>query len=151
MGRSFNILIRLLLGGIIRNSHSRLLAVFSSNLGSCTVIRAELRGVAIGLNLAWDIGVRKILLQSDSMAVVGSIHDTPDEDARHSATVLQIHELLNREWEVKTSHVFREGNRVADLLLEWGTHVNFPLSHLIEYAILSNCIGINFPRAIPIN
>ncbi|CAN1828453.1 Putative ribonuclease H protein At1g65750 [Linum perenne] len=114
-------------------------------------------GVAIGLNLAWDLGVRKILLQSDSIAVVGSIHDAPDEDARHSATVLQIHELLNREWEVKTSHVFREGNRVADLLahlghsLEWDTHINFPLSHLIEYAILSNCIGIDFPRAIPIN
>ncbi|CAN0855098.1 Putative ribonuclease H protein At1g65750, partial [Linum grandiflorum] len=52
--------------------------------------------------------------------------DNPDH--QHASLVLQLQQLLRREWEVKLFHVYREGNCLADHLvgrghgLPLGTH-----------------------------
>ncbi|CAN1763098.1 hypothetical protein LINPERHAP1_LOCUS8681 [Linum perenne] len=94
-------------------------------------MRAELRAASIRFKIAWELGYRKVHLQMDSLAAV---------------------KWRNRDWEIRISHVFREANRVADLLahlrhnLPLGTHLNCPISKDIERCILSDCIGVAFPR-----
>ncbi|CAN1847925.1 Putative ribonuclease H protein At1g65750 [Linum perenne] len=39
-------------GGLIRDHEGRLLAAFAANLGSCSIMRAELRGIIEGMRLA---------------------------------------------------------------------------------------------------
>ncbi|CAN1807775.1 hypothetical protein LINPERHAP1_LOCUS25156 [Linum perenne] len=42
-------------GGLIRDYLGRCYLGFSSNLGSCSIARAELHGIATGLRLAWTL------------------------------------------------------------------------------------------------
>ncbi|CAN1165927.1 Putative ribonuclease H protein At1g65750 [Linum perenne] len=141
-------------GGILRDHSGRRLACFAANLGECTIMRAELRAAAIGFRIAWELCFRKVHLQIDSLAALNAIRGGADSDGRHSLLIRQIQEWRNRDWEVCISHVFREANRVADLLahlghdLPFGSHLNCPISQDIERCILSDCIGVAFPRTI---
>ncbi|CAN1850150.1 hypothetical protein LINPERHAP1_LOCUS39711 [Linum perenne] len=75
---------------------------------------------------------------------------------QHSLEVLEIQELLRREWEVKFKHVYREANHTAYYLANcghnfpWGLHSmgfdNCNLTYYIRY----DCMGISEPRTIMI-
>ncbi|CAN1179556.1 hypothetical protein LINPERPRIM_LOCUS36606 [Linum perenne] len=80
--------------------------------------------------IAWDRGYKKVHLQIDSLAAVTTILENREEDSRHGRRLDNINELRRRNWEVTISHIFREGNRVANMLahhdhtLDFGFHVN---------------------------
>ncbi|CAN1176722.1 Putative ribonuclease H protein At1g65750 [Linum perenne] len=141
-------------GGVIRNSHGAKLAAFAANFGKCSIMRAELRAAAIGLSLAWDMGFRKVNIQIDSLAAIAAIKNTSDTDGRHSLICQQIQELCHRQWTVVLTHTYREGNRVADLLahlghsLAFGRHLITDCNPDIRFALISDCIGVSFPRTI---
>ncbi|CAN1128038.1 hypothetical protein LINPERPRIM_LOCUS29949, partial [Linum perenne] len=69
----------------------------------------------------------------------------------------QIRELCQRHWTVSLTHFYREGNRVADLLahlghsLAFGCHTFTDCNLDIRLALISDCIGVSFPRTIPNN
>ncbi|CAN1169619.1 Putative ribonuclease H protein At1g65750 [Linum perenne] len=124
-------------GGILRDNEGRGLLAYSTNLGICSITRAELRGALEGIKQAWDAGYRRVEIQTDSMAAMAIL---TDNSARISHT-----------------HVYREANFAADFLanqghsLPRGSH-HFDLSdsrlvHLIRY----DCMGISEPRLIIIN
>ncbi|CAN1186310.1 Putative ribonuclease H protein At1g65750 [Linum perenne] len=124
----------------------RCIAAFSTNLGRCSITRAELRGIIGGLNLAWDVGARRVMVQVDSRAAVSLISNARE--------VTLIHQLLNREWEVTISHIYREGNQAADYLadighgLPTGTHSINVLDSTLCYFLRRDCMGISEPRLI---
>ncbi|CAN1170985.1 Putative ribonuclease H protein At1g65750, partial [Linum perenne] len=144
-------------GGIIRDWQGRKVAVFAANLGSCSIMRAELRAADIGLKLAWQLGFKKVHLQMDSKSAISNICGKIEDDSRHWQTIKSIHDWLDMDWEVQVYHVFREANRVADLLahhghsLDFGISVNcsYPLS--IDREIWNDFIGASSPRVIRFN
>ncbi|CAN1751199.1 Putative ribonuclease H protein At1g65750 [Linum perenne] len=144
-------------GGIIRNSSVRKLGVFAANLGTCTITRAELRAASISLDMAWNMGARKVHLQVDSLVAVRAITGLCSDDSRHSHDIHQIQRMLERNWSVEVHHIYREKNRVADLLahfghsLNFGAHFDFTCNSDIERAISADCIGVCFPRLINFN
>ncbi|CAN1812755.1 hypothetical protein LINPERHAP1_LOCUS26626 [Linum perenne] len=83
--------------------------------------------------IAWDIGYKKVHLQLDSLAAVTAILETQEEDSRHGRTLDSIYELRSRNWEVTISNIFREGNRVADLLAHHG--------HTLDFGFHVDCVG----------
>ncbi|CAN1150854.1 Putative ribonuclease H protein At1g65750 [Linum perenne] len=101
------------------------------NLGICSITRAELRGAMTGLQIAWDRGFRRIIVQLDSRVVV---------------------QLLLGDGEDSHQHSYREGNRAADYLagighaLPTGVHdvSSFDpcLSHHLLYDLLA------FPKPV---
>ncbi|CAN1772141.1 hypothetical protein LINPERHAP1_LOCUS12114 [Linum perenne] len=103
------------------------------------------------------MGYKKVHLQLDSLAAVTAILGTQEEGSRHGRTLDNIDELRSRDWEVTISHIFREGNRVADLLahhrhsLDFGFHVNCNYPHEVDSAIWSDHVGTYFPISIPMN
>ncbi|CAN1183029.1 Putative ribonuclease H protein At1g65750 [Linum perenne] len=90
------------------------------NLGKCSITRAELRGVVLGLQLAWERGYRKIQLQLDSQCAVLLLQGEGLEDHAHAATIMTATELLRRNWKVQIIYVYRESNNVADFLANYG-------------------------------
>ncbi|CAN1189887.1 hypothetical protein LINPERHAP2_LOCUS40166, partial [Linum perenne] len=70
-------------GGVIRDHQGRELAAFSANLGSCSIMRAELRAAEIGLTKAWELGAKKVILELDSLVAVNAIEGFPLWDSRH--------------------------------------------------------------------
>ncbi|CAN1155704.1 hypothetical protein LINPERHAP2_LOCUS20557, partial [Linum perenne] len=77
--------------------------------------------------------------------------DTQQDNSRHNHILLQIRQLIERDWTVKVTHIYRERTRVADLLahlghdLSLGSHFNFVCSSEIERAIYSDIVGVFLP------
>ncbi|CAN1822650.1 Putative ribonuclease H protein At1g65750 [Linum perenne] len=53
-------------GGIIRDDQGRFVSAFVSNLGSCSVVRAEMKGIVDGMTITWERGICKLRIQTDS-------------------------------------------------------------------------------------
>ena len=107
-------------GGVLRDNMGSWIAGFTRNNGICSSVTAELWAAYIGLQLTWDRGYRKVILESDSRVVIGLMQgDTPSMDRNYTLT-MQIRDMLERDWEIQTVHIFREANCVADWLANYG-------------------------------
>ena len=93
--------------------------VFATNFGITSNDEAELRAMIVVLRLCQQIGITQVDIECDSKIVVDWI-------SRGSCRVWYLwdfwEELLNllQLFEMQISHVFREGNQVADFLAKLG-------------------------------
>ncbi|CAN1827943.1 Putative ribonuclease H protein At1g65750 [Linum perenne] len=116
-------------GGVLRTNGGQVICAFSVNLGRCSITRAEIRGVVEGMQVAWDIGIRKLAIQSDSTTAIRILHDGSRLDHQHANLTRRFRNMLGWNWEVTLSHVYRESNFLADSLaskahsLPFGTHL----------------------------
>ncbi|CAN1147354.1 Putative ribonuclease H protein At1g65750 [Linum perenne] len=83
-------------GGLVRNSSGHCLLAFTANLGSCSITRAELWGILIGLRLAWNAGYKKIIVQTDSQVAVQLLTDDSSTNHHHGLEVTQFKEFNAR-------------------------------------------------------
>ncbi|CAN1782224.1 Putative ribonuclease H protein At1g65750 [Linum perenne] len=141
-------------GGLVRDEWSRCRLAFSSNVGTCSITRAELRGIATGLGLAWEAGFKNIVVQADSRAAISLIYAEGPPSHQHGGEIFTIHKLMLRDWEVTIRHVYREGTRSAGFLaslghkLPLGIH-RIPISDCnLGYFLRLDCMGIPEPRSI---
>ncbi|CAN1148401.1 Putative ribonuclease H protein At1g65750, partial [Linum perenne] len=72
-------------GGLGREESRRFHFAFTSNLGSCSVTRVELRGAIHCLEMAWNNNFIKIQLQLDSQVAI-QLLQTEGEILHHHAT-----------------------------------------------------------------
>lgn len=77
----------------------------------------ELWGILDGLQLACNIGLKKVILETDFKEAVHALQDLESE--QNGSTVTRaIKFLLKRNWTVHLRHILREGNKVADGLVK---------------------------------
>ncbi|CAN1164628.1 Putative ribonuclease H protein At1g65750, partial [Linum perenne] len=129
-------------GGVIRDEDGRFTTAFAANLGTCSIIRAELRGIVEGMKLAWSKGIRKLRIETDSKAA-GDRHN------KHASLLHQFSELRSRDWQVSVHHIFREANFAADYLanlgqsLQLGVHVldspDSVLADWLRFDLVGSC------------
>ncbi|CAL1367079.1 unnamed protein product [Linum trigynum] len=105
-------------GGVLRDDSARILKAFAGNIGEVSITRAELEGMVHGLKMAWDEGFRRVVLQTDSQAAIRLIEGA-EERTPHFLAVQSARRLLDRDWQVRLVHVFREGNYAADYPPQW--------------------------------
>ncbi|CAN1831535.1 Putative ribonuclease H protein At1g65750 [Linum perenne] len=116
-------------GGVLRTSEARVVRAFSTNLGRCSITRAEIRGIIEGMQLAWNLGIRKLAIQTDSLAALKILQDGSRLDHQHANLTRRFQLMIAWTWEVTISHVYRESNYFADSLaarahsLPFGTHL----------------------------
>ncbi|CAL1413666.1 unnamed protein product [Linum trigynum] len=138
-------------GGILRSDSGRFIKAFAVNLGGGTITRAELVGIEQGLKLAWDLGVRKVLVQSDSTTAIDLI-EAASQHNPHYRHIVEIRQWLSRDWQVKLEHIFREANHTADYLaslghsLPVGLHVFDVPSSMLAHWLYFDSIGVQNPR-----
>ncbi|CAI0435089.1 unnamed protein product, partial [Linum tenue] len=111
-------------GGLIRDHLGYCIAAFACNLGICSITQAELRGAAEGLQLAWDLGFRRVRVELDSRCAVHLLSSNAHPDHQHSAITDRIQALCKRDWEVALYHVYREGNKCVDYLASQGHYLS---------------------------
>ncbi|CAI0436589.1 unnamed protein product, partial [Linum tenue] len=141
-------------GGLLRDLLRRCIGAFASNLGSCTITRAELKGTMQGLQLAWSQGHRRIQLRTDSTTVLNILSSLEPYNGRYQGLMRQVQRLLQQNWEVTISHTFREGNKSADYLankghsLDIGVHVIDKQDSGLKFWLLYDTMGIAQTRLI---
>ncbi|KAL2462072.1 RNase H domain-containing protein [Abeliophyllum distichum] len=105
-------------GGIIRDSSGQCIRAFFSFYGDCTILEAELRAILDGIILAQRLGLSVLWVESDSTLAIHCI--TKGGGPWHiQATIRHIRHLLALDRDTIT-HIYREGNQVADLLASEG-------------------------------
>ncbi|CAN1120779.1 Putative ribonuclease H protein At1g65750 [Linum perenne] len=141
-------------GGLIREDQGRFVVGFASKLGSCSVVRAEIKGIIEGMCLAWERGIRKLRIQSDSASAIRLLTEASWQKHQHWGLVCQFQELKSRSWELTIEHIYREANSAADFIansghdLELGTLVF--CSPCIEFLnwIRYDLVGVSLPRRV---
>ncbi|CAN1188660.1 Putative ribonuclease H protein At1g65750 [Linum perenne] len=57
-------------GGLIREALGHCSHAFTFNLGRCSITRAKLRRIIMGLDVAWEVGIRQVAVQVDSRVMI---------------------------------------------------------------------------------
>ncbi|KAH9725573.1 putative ribonuclease H protein [Citrus sinensis] len=143
-------------GGVIRDSVGNWVSGFSMNIGESSVIMAELWGLYQGLSLAWNVGIRHLLVEVDSLCVTQMISQQMVVPNVSYALVVAIRDFLNRNWQINISHIYREANSAADFMANMAHLIPHGLQLFSNppvgiYSILSqDMYGVCQPRIIPI-
>lgn len=139
-------------GGLIRNGDGDFVAGFSCNMGSGTIMQAELMGILHELRLARSRNIDKVLVEVDSTSAIYFLEN--DCDPLHPcATIMHdIKDLLRQFTQVDWKHSFRESNCYADILandghgLDWGVHYFTHVPSFLSLAIFADLSGTLFDR-----
>ncbi|XP_004309472.1 PREDICTED: putative ribonuclease H protein At1g65750-like [Fragaria vesca subsp. vesca] len=106
-------------GGIFRDFHGSFLGAFASNLEILNSVDAEVMAVIQAIELAWVRDWEHIWLEVDSIIVLNFLQDPHLVPWR-----LRVGwgNFLHRisQMNFRSSHIFREGNQVADALANMG-------------------------------
>ncbi|KAK2661945.1 hypothetical protein Ddye_000519 [Dipteronia dyeriana] len=108
-----------LAGEAIRDHNKNWLGGFSLNKGVGSVIEAELWGIFEGLKLAWEARYRKLVVESDYIAVYLLTKKTLLNHPLFSI-IQACKALIVDEWSCHILHIHRECNKVADGLTDLG-------------------------------
>ncbi len=109
------------LGVVIATEDGRVLREIAESLGSTTNNVAEYRAVIRGLVEAAHMGIRRLVLRSDSQLVIRQLQGSyAVRHANLAPLYHQVRELLGSFREVKLEHVEREQNARADALANDG-------------------------------
>jgi len=107
-------------GGIIRDHTGNWFSGYSVFLGSGNILKAELWSILHGLQLAKDLNITHIVVETDSSLAVQLLTD-PNTLSHHHLFSL-IHNcrcFLQHFEEASIRHIFREANQPTDSLANW--------------------------------
>ena len=143
-------------GGILRNDQGHWIGGFSYRIGNYTAIIAELWGILIGLEWAWNMGIKKIILECDSKVAVSMLLPRVESRKGYNKIVGRINKWLQKEWIVQVQYSCRETNRWADwlanqsLTCNFGLHVWNSIHEELESLMFAYVSGVAWPRTVPL-
>ncbi|CAN1826764.1 hypothetical protein LINPERHAP1_LOCUS31693 [Linum perenne] len=69
-----------------------------------------------GMKLAWNLCVRNLAIQMDSVIAVKILRDGSQLDHQHANLTRRFQDMLGWDWAVSLSHFYRERNFLTDSL-----------------------------------
>ncbi|OIW11655.1 hypothetical protein TanjilG_24349 [Lupinus angustifolius] len=123
-------------GGVFRDSTGSWLYGFAISLDRGTSSAIELSAISIALDIAWDRGFRRLILETDSLTVADVVNNKDGACSHRSHEKKLVENIRDkkkkRKWDVRIVHSKREGNKVADWLanlshgLQVGDQIELP-------------------------
>jgi len=102
-------------GFCLRNTVGDLIYAEAEKIGVTTNVEAEMKAIVEAVRYCVRVGIRKIVIESDSILmvkIINGIWKVPWEIAEWFNELKQ----TLRELEATTQHTFREGNKMADYI-----------------------------------
>ena len=112
-------------GGLIRDVNGVFKVGFLFKGIFTTSLRAELWGVMLGLRLAWENNISHLVLETDATEVTRLIGLANFEEHNDKDVIMEIQNMLARDWDVRVVHISRSANKAADLMTK-AALTNFP-------------------------
>ncbi|KAL5772191.1 hypothetical protein ACOSQ2_012115 [Xanthoceras sorbifolium] len=103
-------------GGVLSDQNRRWIKGFAVSKRYRSTVKAELRAILEGLFMTWDVGFRRVQVDSDSLEAVALINGECNDNNPLLHLVHRCRSLMNRNWPCVLEHVFRKSNCVADCL-----------------------------------
>ncbi|KAK9097467.1 hypothetical protein Sjap_022964 [Stephania japonica] len=102
-------------GDLIRDEEGRLVRGFHHSLGDCSTLDPELWGVLMGLRIAWQMDIKQLELEVDSLKTLKLIRDSILSNLQ---VVTLIREILDRCWQVEVSWLPQLNNLCANFMVK---------------------------------
>ena len=103
-------------GGVIRDDKRDFIAGFFFQINNCFRLLAEIRAMLHGLKLAWDEGLRQVVIESDSLEVVNMVQNHVGNLDQVSACIGDILKIQEQDQSTQIRHIHKEANKAADML-----------------------------------
>lgn len=106
-----------------------------------------------GLKLCWALGLHKIIVESDAKVVIEAIQQRKPL-AVCEDLLGEIEEMKQRGWQLLFHHVYREGNRSANLMAQVslkqreGLRIWETPPHCLSQTLMEEVEGLEIPRRI---
>lgn len=142
-------------GGVVLDHCGIFRKAFAANLGSCTAYKAELLVAMLGLEMARDMGIQKLVLQLDNKACVQALKNPEYQGGECHYIIQQCRNLISvTNWEIVINHSYREGNKVADCLANLGVIQEERIRYFhtppyeISKLLFEDIMGVTTPRFV---
>ncbi|GAU32064.1 hypothetical protein TSUD_214200 [Trifolium subterraneum] len=134
-------------GGIFRNHEADMIYCFAEPLGTASAFQAELCGAMRAIEMAHNRNWKNIWLETDSVLVVLAFKNLNSNVTWNLRNRWNNVKLLLRQMNCIVSHIFREGNQVADTLANFGSSLSSLASwhfvpDFVKDSIVKNKLGI---------
>ncbi|KAH7568757.1 hypothetical protein JRO89_XS06G0045300 [Xanthoceras sorbifolium] len=106
--------------GVLRNHETCWKRGSIIKIGVGSIMEAELWGLYEGLKFAWTSGFKSIVVESDSKDVVSLVNTGPCVNHPYFNLADACCSLMKANWACSIVHIFREANRLADVLAGLG-------------------------------
>lgn len=137
-------------GGVIRDPRGRLILAYMANRGVQTSSMAEVAAVFHGLDVAREMGPRKLAVEGDSHNTIMMLNEVARPDRKTAPLIDKCRALHITFDEIRFCHVQCKENRVVDKLVGLGTMVNnlkvwfqMPKVPIVARAMILNDMPIN--------
>ncbi|VFQ84939.1 unnamed protein product [Cuscuta campestris] len=107
-------------GGVLRGHDGNWIGGFMCSCNTKHPTVAEAWAVLQGLKWAWKKGLRKLIVQCDSLECVEWIHGRHTTRGPAREVIEACQSWMGRDWNVTICHILRGQNKVADLLARMG-------------------------------
>lgn len=124
---------------LIRDENGVWCGGMTRRLGRCSVLVVELWGILEGLKLAWDLGFKDVVIESDSLLAVNLVKKNLEEGLEGIGVERSIQRMLKMNWVARVSHVLRECNRSADVLAKFGLSLS---DERMFWSTPPDCLGL---------
>lgn len=96
-------------GGLARDCKGKFIKAFLCNVGFCNAIWAELWALRLGINLARELALSRVIFEMDSSVVVHMVHYGETPSCFLQPLLQEILSLLQLPgWETSVTHTYRE-------------------------------------------
>ncbi|KAK4273392.1 hypothetical protein QN277_021805 [Acacia crassicarpa] len=133
-------------GGVVRDCLGNWIVGFAKMISDCQANSAEEWAIVEGLQTVWDLGFRKIILESDADYTVNLLLD--NDCVSCSNLILRARELLSLNWQVDVRSISRDANRIADALAKKGISDSVILNECpssLRNWCIQESLGLIFP------
>ncbi|XP_058082424.1 uncharacterized protein LOC131230531 [Magnolia sinica] len=107
-------------GGICRGDKGNFIFAFTTGYGHGSNVHVELRAFHDGIYCCLSKGLKKVIIESDSLLLINLISGEASPGWKWEAWISRIKTLMALA-EVKIAHIFREGNAPTDSLAQMGS------------------------------
>lgn len=101
-------------GGTIRNGEGEWVIGYNGSCGVCSIFSAEAWGVLKGIQLAANIGIQNLIVESDSKDIIECLNNVSTRDNWEQNIICECIDRAKLFNSIEFIHIFREGNQVAD-------------------------------------
>ncbi|CAN1725736.1 hypothetical protein LINPERHAP1_LOCUS219 [Linum perenne] len=94
------------MGCVLKYWQGHTIDAFTTNLRICSITCVELTCIALGMERSWNIGLRELEVQNDSLCAVTLFSRATLTDHQHATMVAQYRRPWERNLKVKLKHIF---------------------------------------------
>ena len=109
------------IGCIIRDETGNWIAKRSKTLAMTSNNIAELKAAEEGINLSIKLKIKKLIIEGDSQIIINALRKGNTPNWVLNSKLESITNSLSTFEDIRFAHIFREGNKEADLLANLGT------------------------------